>query len=742
MDEIVVVRRGLEVMKKYEVTEELLKQNPKLQEAKRKTELGILTSVETYYWWFPENRLKSLKEYVELNGTADDLTQTKDGWVIYSYFRLYKESIEEALIHLGYDLNVVRKKKSKSYYHDFNNVREPIQNFINTYNRFPTQKELKTEVGISERYVNAHGGMFELKRKMGCFDDDYVDDHFFVNRSLPEFMVAQFLIHAGVKYQREVRIHPDNYFRSDFYFPSTDQHLEIWGYEKRPTSERHRSYSERKEKKIEIYNELNLSFLSLDYPQFTVSYDQILALLHTFFYNFIQTDISFGKEIFVRNNTLADEEVYRRLAPYIQNNTLPEINVLEEAGLGYLVRIIRKKHRTYHHFGKKYNLVNPNKIIEMADVDEDYIFSGFQKLLPTPLGVTRKHIVLKMGVNAEKFIREHGGIYTWKLRFFSMLMNQGVKLPNRDVRFIYNIYAYSFSPKKHKKVTYTSDEMECASQLIGRMRMHPDYKSFLFRLDEKTPYKWEEYKQNFLTYAFGKAITPKGFDEVSPIPNRSYTGYLKHQNLDWWQIVDQFGRLDELTAYIAKEYIQFVDQHQTVSLRTFSKVHPYIDVRLMEYKPFEFWYSLIDPSLKSKFYTEEDLLRNFMELKSELGRLPTLDEFRKLSRIKIGPYLRHLQLKNHDFKAVLAHYGTPEELIALENYQKERRREQVAKEDRTKVPQEVLDDNFRRAFALYYEKYGKYPSRRTFKETSEIDESTYRNRLKCSWLDVIKHYGF
>ncbi|KWX89384.1 hypothetical protein AMQ83_00930, partial [Paenibacillus riograndensis] len=215
-------------MKRYVITEELLEKNQKLKEAQALTKQGLLCPHDDYFWWFRENRLSVLDRIVKEHGTADNLRSTKIGKTLYSYLSCYRESIEEALEDLGYDLQIVRKRKSKSFYYNFDNLEKALRSFIKVNNRFPTKIEIIKELKIDQRYIDLHGGINEIRKKLGYFEDiDYVDNSWYVNRSLPEFMIAQFLLHAGIWYERDKVIHHDCNYRSDFYFHD-GTHLELW----------------------------------------------------------------------------------------------------------------------------------------------------------------------------------------------------------------------------------------------------------------------------------------------------------------------------------------------------------------------------------------------------------------------------------------------------------------------------------------------------------------------------------
>lgn len=570
-------------MKRYVITEELLEKNQKLREALALTKQGLLCPHDDYFWWFRENRLSVLDRIVKEHGTADNLRSTKIGKTLYSYLSCYRESIEEALEELGYDLQIVRKRKSKSFYRNFDNIEKSLRTFIELNNRFPTKIEIIRELKIDERLI---GGINALRKKLGYFEDtDYVDDSWYVNRSLPEFMIAQFLIHSGVWYERDKVIHCDYNYRSDFYFQD-GTHLEFWGYGKR--SEK---YYKVKTDKIELYKRKNIPLIELEYEDFSKSYDGILDLLREFFLNRIPSGTSFDKRIFERNNSLSDTDIMKLIEPYVENRQLPQIQLLNEAGLGHIVRYIRKRHNTYHNFGKTVGLINPNIIIIKADVSEYVVYSSFLELLRIKRKLTIKAIVLYCGVNTLEWIYDHGGIYTWKLKFYSYLLEvEQDHLPDDAVHFIYNVYEYKYSSRIHVKVTYTEEERLMAQLLVQEIRKRSEYITIRNLIEVGRPIREHELRDNFLKHAYGTALTPKGFNEVSSISSRKYTALIKGaRGLSWVKVVDSYCRLPELDAYIVSEYAAYIIEHRRFNIKEFCRQHQYLTARLMSYKSAEEW---------------------------------------------------------------------------------------------------------------------------------------------------------
>ncbi|KWX87934.1 hypothetical protein AMQ83_09950 [Paenibacillus riograndensis] len=188
-------------------------------------------------------------------------------------------------------------------------------------------------------------------------------------------------------------------------------------------------------------------------------------------------------------------------------------------------------------------------------------------------------------------INDQGWIYKWKLKFYKyVLEHEQDHLPEDAVRFIYNVYDYEYSPKKHVKVTYTEDERLLAQFMVQEIRKRSEYLTIRNLIEEGRPFREHEFRDNFLKYAYGKALTPKGFDEVSNTSSRRYTALIKGaRGFSWVKVVDSYCRLPELDAYITREYAAYIIEYRRHSIKEFCRQHQYITVRLMSYKSAAEW---------------------------------------------------------------------------------------------------------------------------------------------------------
>lgn len=214
-----------------------------------KQKLGLLKPDDKYYWEFKENRIKELQKYINTHGTVELIHNNKFGKTIYlSIMRHDKLSLREFIENdLKINWEYVSSFDVKSPCKELDVIKIEIDKFISDFGYFPTLNDFKYTLNISQRIVDHHGGIFELKRKMGWEDkSDYLDDNRFYNRSSFEYMVAQFLIHNGITYKREQNPFIETNHASDFtiYTDDGECHVEVWGFDVKNNSYYSKKYYE------------------------------------------------------------------------------------------------------------------------------------------------------------------------------------------------------------------------------------------------------------------------------------------------------------------------------------------------------------------------------------------------------------------------------------------------------------------------------------------------------------------
>ena len=100
----------------------------RIEEFEYKQKMGLLKKGMPFYWYFRENRMNELKIYLEKHGHINNITKkNNEGYLIYYNFESYNDSIENAIEELGYNLDIVKERKTRGYYYDFEKVKIKIE---------------------------------------------------------------------------------------------------------------------------------------------------------------------------------------------------------------------------------------------------------------------------------------------------------------------------------------------------------------------------------------------------------------------------------------------------------------------------------------------------------------------------------------------------------------------------------------------------------------------------------------
>ena len=146
-----------------------------------------------------------------------------------------------------------------------------------------------------------------------------------------------------------------------------------------------------------------------------------------------------------------------------------------------------------------------------------------------------------------------------------------------------------------------------------------------------------------------------------------------------------------------------------------------------------------------KNYTLDDLRDNFISVYNMFGRVPTYNEFDENTSISINTYASKLGLRGTVYDALIEIYLSKEERdkyrSSMDEYRRELGRTKGVK-NFVKYTDAELNDNFKKVFDYYYQKYNSYPTRRIFNSVTKIDESVYRKRYKKKWSELCEYYGY
>lgn len=435
------------------------------------------------YWTFPENRLKELKLYIDRHGTLMNLYSTKDGNKISSAFNRYNHSIQDAVSDLGYNLTDVQYSEDElnipfkhyAFFDDFSNLEQLVTMFIDKHGNFPTTEQMRNELDISSRIIQKHGGIYEIKRKMGySINSDFVDDNGWFNLSSYEYMVAQYLIHnTDITYKREQMPFPkfEGNFRSDFtfYLKNGDNiYVEVWGNDDLNSDDRSNEYNKVKYRKIDLYNKYNLNLISIEKSTFGKSMKNIQRELYNAFKPYVNLKYkNIDNSILVLPSSLSDEELLHKIMEHSDDpDTLPKVDVLKQVKRYGLYEESVKRFKTYCDFGQHFNKIASRKSVGFWD--EEVIFSYFTDMIQS-----NKYI------NVENLRRErsglldgvasNGGLIKLKLEFFNRYALSFESINQKELKFIENV-ANNRGVNIMNKVS--PEQQELAKQILNQIESY------------------------------------------------------------------------------------------------------------------------------------------------------------------------------------------------------------------------------------------------------------------------------
>lgn len=734
-------------VKRIEVNEDTLRMKRGLKEAFEKFKNGILKKEDKYYWHFRENRLKELKEYIDIHGSTEKMHMDNHGKNILRYFSLYEEFIDDALEELGYDINKVMPIKTKGYYRIFDNLKKKINDFIDEYGRFPLKQDFKNVLGISQGLIDYHGGIYEIKRKMNYFDEnDLVDDNLFVNSSMVEFMLAQYLIYNKVNYTREKFIDDKRNYRTDFYLTDNDIYIEIWGYNEDYESELSTNYNIRKQEKLKIYKDNNLNLIEINGYEFeNLSYEKIIKRFYDLLSQLVSLNPDTPTTIFYTNKSLDDKSILEILMSLSDDlDFLPRLKDVRNSDFGHLIRIIRKRHGSYFDFAKKYNKKTLSKHLDIKDIDRDIVFNSFYNfIIENKRDILDKDLKKMVYGNAIRlWLKENGGIKLNKVIFYyeSIVKNKySFELFDDMLEFVYDM-----------RNEYKNNKCHISVKLFEFLLANEQYKYRVQKIIKNIGlFDDEDYKQHFLDVCNEPyKLTTKGFDENSFIGSVAYKNHFANR-YKWHDLICEYGKEEKLNSYIVDELKKFCLTNKTTNINKFNTSHPYITANTMKHKSKQEWIDALNLSdiekieIKIKNYTKDEYRINFEYVKREVGNIPLSSEFKSKTKIGINSYTKYHTLKEKSYDEIVRLYCTEKE---FQDYllRKRKHKENVARKNAkpSKYSNDDLRDIFINAFEKCYKENGVYPTRRNFKQYANLDESVFRRRFNKSWNEIKEMFGY
>jgi len=432
------------------------------------------------YWAIEKNRKDRLLDFINDNLLVDNL-HTKDK-SLYEAAIKYDGSVRKLAEKTGLKWTEISSRIEKNFYRDFNNVKVKIEQFIEQNDRFPTKNEIIKNLGIQQRSITFHGGMDELKRKMNYNDEnDLIDSSGFNNRSLLEFMVAEFLIANNVSYLREQMPFPksEGYYRSDFTISTSKGvfHIEVWGYQDSfdSGSEIVTSYSMKRRIKTKLYKKYNLNLIEIEQNELTRKpLDSIQDTLVNKFKIILDHDIKkVNDELLISPLTRSDEEIMQVFMKYSEDNKiLPTANVLLNNKLSGYLNEVRKRHSTYLNFANK---VGKELTVRKHEWNnDDKVYQEFFNLIKKGISLERRNFrKFNLGGLVTYIKNSSKAIHTFKLDFYDMYLNQISVIPDKELDYLKNVSINRGSNIMNKVTPEQQEQAKLILENYKAKHLHP-----------------------------------------------------------------------------------------------------------------------------------------------------------------------------------------------------------------------------------------------------------------------------
>jgi hypothetical protein len=325
------------------------------------------------YWSYADNVKNELREYIEINdytGKSSDNKEQNSKWDMINWgINKHKLDLEVLVTELGYNLPELQQRNPNGYVIPLEELKGKIDNFVKEHGFFPDQKILSKELKIHNSDYQKHGTLPELREKFGYNDKKYlVDNRGFINKSLGELIVANYLIAQDIPYKREQypfrKFDKDLNYRSDFtfYLPTKEIHLEVWGGMRAFNGQRELyNYDEVMQEKLRIYDKYRIELISVTPDIFYNSIGMIKKKLYDILSPYINLPFLEVKDRLVSTFTLhemSDENLIKEIMKFsIHERILPSHGLLREKRHEFLYKEVLKRYDSLKDFADKYDLI-------------------------------------------------------------------------------------------------------------------------------------------------------------------------------------------------------------------------------------------------------------------------------------------------------------------------------------------------------------------------------------------------
>lgn len=282
----------------------------------------------------------------------------------------------------------------------------------------------------------------------------------------------------------------------------------------------------------------------------------------------------------------------------------------------------------------------------------------------------------------------------------------------------------------------------------GKTRFCDECKSIRKRKSQKKYYKRNsankieerirELEDNF------KNINPSGIDLIqchfNKISEISASSYRKQFKMSWIEVLEHFGKYEEMKSYLLK---CFKDFHNRTGSESVIDMLRELGAHVSMVK--EIGYDDFYLSIGKTYFspTVEDHEENFRNVVKILGHIPLYIEFLEHSKIHPSRYADKFNIKGTVYDTIVKMYVSEEEFKEYKVRQQSHKKE-IGRQNHQghKHSDRDMEIEFKRVYEEYYKETGEYPTDRVFNKLTNIDESLYRHRHKVPFSSIIKMYGY
>ena len=422
--------------------------------------------------------LKRLDNFIKENGTLKGWTvNNQEGASIAARIREYGYDLEELCTELGYNYYELRDiYYPEGFLYDYDNLKSILQNFIDENGYFPSQNQMRYDLHIPESIPQRFGGSEQIMKDMGITENYLIDDRGFYNRSYYEYILAQYLIHNDIPYEREQYLfpYPNDKLRSDFTFTTKDgivYHLELWGYTSgyEYLESRANEYLKRKEMKKKLYKKYDINLIEVDAQVFSNTLSAIQNRLSNILSDILNVELKdVDRKYIINPRGLTNDELFESIMKYSEDGiTLPDRTFLQKNDTSLLNEILLR-FDNYNNFAKEYGVRTNNKRgfwNKETVIDTMFMIKNKYGFIPTSAYIKNN----KLYKNDKIFSGLINGIKnTYEstidgyLTFFEICMKKHICLHENELEYLNNIVSHKIVNKKSVKET----EMQRAIKLL------------------------------------------------------------------------------------------------------------------------------------------------------------------------------------------------------------------------------------------------------------------------------------